>query len=216
MPKKYRKKPVVIEAIRWDGSNKVEIQQFMNQYLDENTIKNTLIIPTLECDHIANLGDYIIKGVNGEFYPCKPDIFWKTYEQVNVELEDLVGKHILSGIETGNIGSSGYVGFTLDGVTYRAVEDTCDGYRSYMEDLVVVEQPCKIRLPDIEVVCCMLDDDPHPDDDVLVFIDALNGKTILKIGTENTKDYYPYCVMEYTPENMSCNQTRKEDLQWLN
>ena len=82
MQKKYRKKPVVIEAVRWDGSNKVEIQQFMNQYLDENTIKHTLTIPTLEGDHIASFGDYIIKGVNGEFYPCKPDIFWKTYEQV--------------------------------------------------------------------------------------------------------------------------------------
>lgn len=79
---KYRKKPVVIEAIQWNGTNKVEIQQFMGQYLDENTIKSTLTIPTLEGNHIASCGDYIIKGVRGEFYPCKPDIFWKTYEEV--------------------------------------------------------------------------------------------------------------------------------------
>ena len=82
MVKKYRKKPVVIDAIQWNGVNKVEIQQFMNQYLDANTIENTLIIPTLEGNHIASAGDYIIKGVNGEFYPCKPDIFEKTYEEV--------------------------------------------------------------------------------------------------------------------------------------
>jgi hypothetical protein len=80
MIRKYRKKPVAVEAVQWDGSNKVEIQQFMNQYLDEREGRNELIIPTLEGQHIASLGDFIIKGVHGEFYPCKPDIFAKTYE----------------------------------------------------------------------------------------------------------------------------------------
>lgn len=83
MAKKYVKKPVVIEAVRWDGNNKVEIQQFMNRYLDENTICHHLIIQTLEGNHIASAGDYIIKGIKGEFYPCKPDIFWKTYEEAD-------------------------------------------------------------------------------------------------------------------------------------
>ena len=82
MIKKYRKKPVEIEAVQWDGTNKVEIQQFMSRYLDENTIYHHLIIPTLEGDHIASKGDYIIKGVHGEFYPCKPDIFAETYDEV--------------------------------------------------------------------------------------------------------------------------------------
>lgn len=55
---KYRKKPVVIEAIQFiDADRIIEIQEFLG-------------------------GDYIIKGVNGEFYPCKPDIFEKTYEEV--------------------------------------------------------------------------------------------------------------------------------------
>ena len=80
MIRKYRKKPVVVEAVQWDGCNKVEIQRFMNQYLDEREGRKELIIPTLEGQHIASLGDFIIKGVHGEFYPCKPDIFWKTYE----------------------------------------------------------------------------------------------------------------------------------------
>lgn len=84
MIRKYRKKPVVVEAVQWDGCNKVEIQQFMNQYLDEREGRKELIIPTLEGQHIASLGDFIIKGVHGEFYPCKPDIFWKTYELEDV------------------------------------------------------------------------------------------------------------------------------------
>lgn len=78
MPTKYRKKPVVIEAMRWTGDNEKEVYSFVgSKYY---TKAGTLFIETLEGDHIASVGDYIIKGVNGEFYPCKPDIFEKTYE----------------------------------------------------------------------------------------------------------------------------------------
>ena len=80
MVKKYRKKPVTIEAIQWNGENLSEIDEFT-----EGKVKNhesVLIITTLEWDMYASLSDYIIKGVNGEFYPCKPDIFAKTYEDV--------------------------------------------------------------------------------------------------------------------------------------
>lgn len=80
MIKKYRKKPVTIEAIQWDGKNLLEIYNFMG-----GTVENkgtTLVIHTLEGDMGASIGSYIIKGVNGEFYPCKPDIFAKTYEEV--------------------------------------------------------------------------------------------------------------------------------------
>jgi len=86
---KYRKKPVVIEAIqlRWDTWN--EVCDFVSpEYFgggfhpnsDENIIG--LKIKTLEGEMDAIQGDYIIRGVNGEFYPCKPDIFEKTYELV--------------------------------------------------------------------------------------------------------------------------------------
>lgn len=78
---KYRKKPVVIEAIKYDGDNKVEIQEFVDKYLDM-TEEMQLEINTLEGVMLANVGDYIIRGVNGEYYPCKPDIFEKTYEKV--------------------------------------------------------------------------------------------------------------------------------------
>ncbi|WP_277293948.1 hypothetical protein [Streptococcus hyointestinalis] len=78
---KYKKKPVVIEAIRFTGSNYEEIREFIGK----NTLCSDLsiVIPTLEGDMIAQKGDYIIKGVKGEFYPCKPDIFAETYEVVS-------------------------------------------------------------------------------------------------------------------------------------
>ena len=80
MIKKYRKKPVVIEAIQWIGNNLSEIDNFIGRTVDNK--ETTLVIHTLEGDMEASIGDYIIKGVNGESYPCKPDIFDKTYEEV--------------------------------------------------------------------------------------------------------------------------------------
>ena len=79
---KYRKKPVVIEAIQFIGSNDRECIKFCANIIDPEDTKPSLIIPTLEGNMTASIGDYIIKGVNGEFYPCKPDIFEKTYEKV--------------------------------------------------------------------------------------------------------------------------------------
>ena len=79
MVTKYRKKPVVIEAIQWNGKNLTEIDNFAGGSI---CIKGTsLMIHTLEGDMEASINDYIIKGVDGEFYPCKPDIFSKTYEK---------------------------------------------------------------------------------------------------------------------------------------
>lgn len=85
---KYRKKPVIIEAIQFeDNSDRIiEIHEFMGgattrvNYEDKDN--PYLKIETLEGTMKASVGDYIIKGVNGEFYPCKPDIFEKTYERV--------------------------------------------------------------------------------------------------------------------------------------
>ena len=79
MINKYRKKPVIIEAIQWDGKNLSEIDDFVGESIANKG--TTLVIHTLECDMEASINDYIIKGVNGEFYPCKPDIFDKTYER---------------------------------------------------------------------------------------------------------------------------------------
>lgn len=75
----YRKKPVVIQAVQWDGTNASDMREFITcEYHLENC--EFLIIPTLEGNMTASPGDWIIKGVKGEFYPCKPDIFETTYE----------------------------------------------------------------------------------------------------------------------------------------
>jgi len=77
----YRKRPVSIQAAQWTGDNLQEIQQFMNWAKNYTYDKSYgLIIYTLEGNMHAALGDFIIKGVQGEFYPCKPDIFALTYE----------------------------------------------------------------------------------------------------------------------------------------
>ena len=79
MIKKYRKKPVVIEAIQWTGDNTFDVFEFVGY---DCLVNCRLVIHTLEGKHYASVGDYIIKGVQGQFYPCKPDIFEQTYEEV--------------------------------------------------------------------------------------------------------------------------------------
>lgn len=82
--KQYRKKPVVIEACLWTGKNVEEVYKFLNTAKMEVQVTywEPVKIRTLEGVMEANRGDYIIKGVQGEFYPCKPDIFDATYEAV--------------------------------------------------------------------------------------------------------------------------------------
>lgn len=81
---KYRKKPVVVEAIQFDGKNCFEILKFMGRACDiwnADLLQNDRpVIWTPEGDMAASVGDWIIKGIKGEFYPCKPDIFEATYE----------------------------------------------------------------------------------------------------------------------------------------
>jgi hypothetical protein len=81
----FRKKPVVIEAVQYGPytAPTVELALFLAGS-GAHMIDKGIMIPTLEGEHIASIGDWIIKGVNGEFYPCKPDIFAKTYEPANL------------------------------------------------------------------------------------------------------------------------------------
>jgi hypothetical protein len=97
---KFRKKPVVIDAVQWTGANVQELSEFLagfalhvappNEpscpkciaFFDYTTAAPSLTIPTLEGNHTASPGDWIIRGIRGEFYPCKPDIFEATYEAV--------------------------------------------------------------------------------------------------------------------------------------
>ena len=85
---KYRKKPIVIEAVQFTGSNQSEVLRFCRPGLTEDAYEGAqimalpVVITTLEGDMTASPGDFIIKGVKGEFYPCKPDIFQASYEPV--------------------------------------------------------------------------------------------------------------------------------------
>ena len=97
---KFRKKPVEIEAMLFDGSDESAwaIMKWAHEGLHpaNNAIIlrgwHELMVRTLEGQHVASIGDWIIKGVKGEFYPCKPDIFALTYEAVAIqESQESVG-----------------------------------------------------------------------------------------------------------------------------
>lgn len=85
----FRKKPVVIEARQYTR-NGIEAESIA-KWCDGKQDDDGLIIHTLEGDHRADYGDWIIKGVKGEFYPCKPDIFDVTYETVPDGPQDTYG-----------------------------------------------------------------------------------------------------------------------------
>jgi hypothetical protein len=83
----YRKKPVVIEAIQFLGfeENGEECELFLaDSFESHQPSQDKILISTLEGDLTASRGDYLIRGVQGECYPCKPDIFKATYETVEV------------------------------------------------------------------------------------------------------------------------------------
>lgn len=81
-----KKQPFQIQAVQWTGDNTLEIQAFQSMNVNSNamywTPDDEIVISTLEGDMLASKGDYIIRGIRGEFYPCKPDIFEATYQEV--------------------------------------------------------------------------------------------------------------------------------------
>ncbi len=93
MPR-FRKKPVEIEARVWEGYNWDEMVEFVGRGIAKTGA--TLHIQTLEGTMHARPGDWIIKGVQGEFYPCKPDIFEATYLGPWVTCEDCGNDHLES------------------------------------------------------------------------------------------------------------------------
>lgn len=82
----FRKKPVVIDAVQWDGSASTADLFIGESYgvdWEYSLVSNgDILIPTLEGSMLCRVGDWIIRGVKGEYYPCKPDIFEATYEAV--------------------------------------------------------------------------------------------------------------------------------------
>ena len=82
MVNRYKTKPCEIEAIQWNGRNEKEVLEFVKNkhYI---SFDGDLFLITLEGEMKASIGDFIIRGLRGEFYPCKPDVFAKKYELVS-------------------------------------------------------------------------------------------------------------------------------------
>ena len=92
---KCRKKRIVVEAVLYEGYNFDEVLKFTRCSETRAVVydhkRNGIIIKTLEGDMLCAVGDYVIKGVKGEFYPCKPDIFAETYEIMEEVFVDVKG-----------------------------------------------------------------------------------------------------------------------------
>lgn len=89
---KYRKKPVIVEAVQWKGYLTEEVERFIGDKLvaeeNENVHVMGYFIKTLEgYSYMLTKNDWIVKGIQGEFYPCKPDIFEQTYEKISGTVE---------------------------------------------------------------------------------------------------------------------------------
>lgn len=132
-------------------------------------------------------------------------------------LDDLIGEHLLSGVDFGVIPpdhdkyryeDSNTMTFILDGHAYLVSEDPSDGYRSSMNDIVEVP-PATVKntFDQVRVLGRMRTRGSYGStDDVLELIDVVTTKLVLEAGTENSDDYYPSYVANFTPENMACNQ----------
>lgn len=125
---------------------------------------------------------------------------------VDVTLESLVGPHKLSGVsyvgqygkktEWGEIASAIY--FTLDGVTYVAIEDPADGYRSMMTAMLISDDAPSNTFDPVDVVANL-------NDDILEFTDIKSGLVVLRVGTDYSADYYPSFVSDWQPGNLAVN-----------
>lgn len=132
-----------------------------------------------------------------------------------MELKELVGKHYLSGFDTAtekavDLWHEAFevVRFVLDGKTYKAIENPSDGYRSYLQDLIVTDEIISNTFPPQEVIGKMKENGDYSVNDTIQFIDVVTGKIVLEVGTDNTDDYYPFCVMNWHPENLAINVGR--------
>lgn len=127
---KYRKKPVVIEAVHYRGiQDKDLLTEFLagNARLLNTDVMGHMCIETLEGECRISNGDYIIKGVKGEFYPCKPDIFEMTYEPVDHVTN--VGKKVALTVEEAKL-----VKKTLAIASYPCFDD-CDTYFAFFKEM---------------------------------------------------------------------------------
>lgn len=134
---------------------------------------------------------------------------------MGIELKDLTGEGVLDAVDYSTISFEKWEGefedcnairFRLNGVAYIAAEDPADGYRSHMRELAICEEPMTNVFQGVRVVGVYRDNGQYGEtDDVLELIDVESGKTVLRVGTQNTSDYYPNFVSAFNPENMAIN-----------
>lgn len=98
------------------------------------------------------------------------------------------------------------VRFKLNGVTYKAIENPDDGYRSYCEELVVSEEKIKNAFPPQKVEVRIYPSIDGSMDEILQFIDFYTRKVVLEVGTDRSCSYYPFCHFKWYPENLTINQ----------
>ena len=126
-------------------------------------------------------------------------------------LEGLVGEHTLTGVDYDTDEKNDYgdypnaMYFVLDGITYKATEDPSDGYRSCMRDIEVSDRVVKNTFAPCRVLASYVTACSYGNAEVLECRDMTTGKVVLRVGTENSDDYYPSYVAEFTPEHMAVN-----------
>ena len=132
-----------------------------------------------------------------------------------MKLKDFTGAKVLDAVDflvekTVNYQlpnpSSCFCCHRLDGVIYVAVEDPNDGYRSMMKDLVIDnEAMMKNVFVGCDVICRHIEKSDWDEDDILELVDVKTEKVVLRVGTANCNDYYPYFVAEFDPTAMAAN-----------
>ena len=133
-------------------------------------------------------------------------------EVKSVQFDELVGAHALDGVEMGVTRlpdaseDSNLIRFRLDGVVYEAIEYPDDGYRSCMKDLYVSESAITNVFEPVAVDVAIDNGGPERSNCTLSFTDTANGQVILRVGTDNSDDYYPWFVAEWMPQFMAVNQ----------
>lgn len=127
-----------------------------------------------------------------------------------MELKDLAGLHKLSGVDFENIKVNKYgsfedantIRFCLDGKIYTAIEDPCDDYRSCMKEIILSKATMTNKFKPMEVVGIYRDKSGYNSCDILELVNISNGRTVVRVGTDNNDDYYPFFVSEFNPENI--------------
>jgi hypothetical protein len=134
---------------------------------------------------------------------------------MDADFGSLVGLHELSGVDSVTlprdddnnwmVPAAAAISFVLDGVVYTAIEDPSDGYRSSM-DSFNVGGTVNNRFAPQKVMCRLQTKSNHGQlDDLLIMTDVVTGKEVLRVGTANTNNYYPYFVSDFDPTAMACN-----------